>query len=652
MTPERWQQINHILEEIDAAPARAHAAILARIGADDPDLRSQVEYYLSEAPTDAFIVGAIGTEAATLGEPAKQREKFGHYQAVRLIGHGGMGAVYEAVRVDDFHKKVALKVIKQGLDSDHARSRFLQERQTLATLEHPNIARLLDGGETEDSSPYLVLEFVDGVPITQYCAGLGREARLRLFLKVCEAVEYAHRNLIVHRDLKPANILVTAAGEPKLLDFGIAKLLDSGSPQTQTGVLAMTPEYASPEQVKGEPITTASDVYSLGVILYQLLTGRKPYDIGNASVLDLYRVVCQQPPADPGLGDELDQILLMALRKEPARRYAGVQRLAEDIARYLQHRPVSAKADTLRYRASKFFRRYWWQLAGAAGVASLLIGAAVISTMQARRAERRFEDVRQLANAFIIDVNGSLQGASTQTREHIVKTTLPFLEKLSSEAGDDPKVLTDLSAAYAAIGSIQSSFQGKVEEARSSYVRAIALGEKLLAKPGSASGVRKSLAAAYLGLLEIDIRHGELPQAAALGNKAIATAEAAEAGNGWSRRFLINAYTSSARPPLEAGHPLKALPLLQKALKLAEEELAKAPGDELRFRIAVLHHHIGEAFKNSGNLPDGIKQFDIARTIIQSLANPEDARYGSSIITLLCAPGSSWAAGPADLKIA
>ncbi|MCX6620912.1 MAG: serine/threonine-protein kinase, partial [Acidobacteria bacterium] len=226
MTPERWQRIKAVLEEVDPAPAADRAGILDRLCADDPELRLEVEPFLSDDGAGTFIHGVIGVEAASLSRTTARQERFGRYQLVRRIGLGGMGAVYEAVRVDDFHKKVALKIIKQGLDSDFARTRFLQERQLLASLEHPYIGRLLDGGESEDGSPYLVLEFVDGEPITQYGARLDRTARLRLFLKVCEAVEHAHRNLVVHRDLKPANILVTAGGEPKLLDFGIAKLLD------------------------------------------------------------------------------------------------------------------------------------------------------------------------------------------------------------------------------------------------------------------------------------------------------------------------------------------------------------------------------------------------------------------------------------------
>ena len=247
-------------------------------------------------------------------------QRFGPWRVTGVIGHGGMGAVYKAVRDDQaFEKQVAIKTLHLGLDSPPARERFAQERSILATLEHPNIARLLDGGETEGGVSYIVLEYVDGEPIVDYCARhkLGREARLELFLQVCSAVHYAHQKLIVHRDLKPGNILVNREGVPKLLDFGIAKLMEPGALQTMTGFLALTPQYASPEQIRGEAVTTASDVYSLGMVLYEVLTGRRAYQVEAGSITSIAQVVCEAAPAPPGVDADLDNILLMALRKEP-----------------------------------------------------------------------------------------------------------------------------------------------------------------------------------------------------------------------------------------------------------------------------------------------------------------------------------------------
>ncbi len=485
MTPERWQRINEILEAVDSAPQAGRADVLDRLCEGDPGLRRDVESYLVDTGEGTFLHGVIGEQAASFSQPESRQERFGRYKLVRRIGQGGMGAVFEAIRVDDFHKKVALKIIKQGLDSDFARTRFLQERQTLAGLEHPYIARLLDGGETDDGSPFLVLEFVDGQPITDYCAKLDRTARLHLFLKVCEAVEHAHRNLVVHRDLKPANILVTATGEPKLLDFGIAKLLDPGSSQTQTGFAALTPDYASPEQVRGEPITTASDVYSLGVILYQLLTGRKPYALDTATLLEMDRIVCQLPPAPPGLGDELDHILLMALRKEPDRRYAGVQRFAEDIERYLDHRPVSARADTIRYRAQKFVRRNWWQIAGVATVILSLGVGLGFSVIEQRRANRRFNEVRQLANQFLFEFHDEIANTpgTVKAREMIVRTALKYLNSLAADASGDSGLQWEMAVAYgkvaAAQGSTQSPSLRRRPDAMASYEKAFALARPL-----------------------------------------------------------------------------------------------------------------------------------------------------------------------------
>jgi serine/threonine protein kinase len=298
------------------------------------------------------------------------------------IGHGGMGVVHRARRDDDaFCKTVARKIVRGGAGPEHLR-RFGQERRILAQLEHPNIATILDGGTTAEGQPYLAMEYVEGEPIDAYCArcNLGTRQRLDMFRTVCGAVHYAHQNLIVHRDLKPANILVTADGQPKLLDFGIAKLLaanlDPEAAPTATLMPVMTPEYASPEQIRGGPVTTASDVYSLGVLLYELLTGRRPLAVGGDSLEEIVRAVCETEPPPPSdacrsagsattrhwvtprdLQGDLDTIVLKALRKEPSRRYGSAQELSEDIRRHLVGLPVLARPDTFPYRAAKFIGR-------------------------------------------------------------------------------------------------------------------------------------------------------------------------------------------------------------------------------------------------------------------------------------------------------
>jgi eukaryotic-like serine/threonine-protein kinase len=404
MSPERWREIEQLFDLVADRPASEQAALLENA---DPEVRAEVERLLaSDGRGTAMLFDAVA-QGESLLEPEPQ-QRFGPYRVIGTIGHGGMGAVYLAVRDDQvFDKQVAIKVLHLGMETPATLERFRQERQILAGLEHPNIARLIDGGETPTGLSYIVLEYVEGEPITQYCDGrnLSREERLRLFLRVCAAVEHAHHNLVVHRDLKPGNILVTADGASKLLDFGIAKLLDSEGQRTITIVQAMTPDYASPEQVHGEFITTASDVYSLGVVLYELLTARHPYEIPAMTPFDIERVVCHEEPAAPRVSEDLDNILMMALRKEPARRYPSVQHFADDIERSLTYRPVVARPDTIRYRTGKFVRRNRVSLAAVAAVLLVLSGGIVASQHQARRAERRFAQVRELANVFLFDLD-------------------------------------------------------------------------------------------------------------------------------------------------------------------------------------------------------------------------------------------------------
>jgi serine/threonine protein kinase len=489
MTPDRWLDIFAAVERLDSAPAEDRARLIDELSRDDPELAKQVESVLADDEptiTEERIHDVIAGQAAALAEytPPLQ-ERYGRYKIVRAIGRGGMGLVYEAVRVDDFHKKVALKIIQQGLDTAFARERFQQERQLLASLEHPYIARLIDGGESDDGRPYLVLEYVDGEPFQQCASRLDRNGRLGLFLKVCEAVDYAHRNLVIHRDLKPGNVLVTRNGEPKLLDFGIAKLLSPDAAKTLTGYTSLTPDYASPEQVRGQPITTASDVYSLGVMLYQLLTGRKPYTIDASAPVEMDRIICRELPPPPGLGNELDYIILMAMRKEPERRYGTVLQFAEDIRRYLDQRPVIARPDTLRYRTAKFVRRNKMAFTAALVAVLALAGGLGAALYEARLANRRFNDVRSLATSFLFDFDKELAAVpgNTKARNLLVTTAQKNLDNLAATAGNDEGLLSELAAAYEKLGDIQGmpgiSNLGLQREAATSYRKAIAILERL-----------------------------------------------------------------------------------------------------------------------------------------------------------------------------
>jgi serine/threonine protein kinase len=372
------------------------------------------------------LTAALPDESPNIGR------RIGPYRITRLLGAGGMGVVYLAERVGDFSQQVALKLIRPGMASRAVVSRFRSERQILAVLEHPNIARLLDGGATEDGQPYLVMEYVDGVPITVHATdrALTLRDRLLLFRKICAAVHHAHQNLIVHRDIKPANILVTADGAPKLMDFGIAKLLgdaaaDEAAPATQTGWRAMTPEYASPEQVRGLPMTTATDVYSLGIVLYELLTEQRPYAFATDTPSDVERIIVETEPRPPSavappslsraLAGDLDTIVLKALDKDASRRYDSVDRLSADVQRHLDGAPILARPQTFGYRASRFIRRHRLAVGAAALVFMSLVvglGAAVwqqrIASRERQRADRRFNDVRALAHAFVFDFHDAI----------------------------------------------------------------------------------------------------------------------------------------------------------------------------------------------------------------------------------------------------
>ncbi len=361
-----------------------------------------------------------------------------------------MGAVYLGVLKDaGLEKRVAVKVVRGELGSEFLRERFHTERRILSGLEHPNIARLYDGGTTPDGLPWFAMELVEGEHLLESAdrRGLTREGRIRMFLEVCDAVQYAHRHLVVHRDLKPGNILVSRDGTPKLLDFGLAKLLDvSSDERTATVHRLLTPEYASPEQVRGGGITTASDVYSLGVVLYRLLTGSLPYRTKTQSGVEIERAVLEQaPPAtEPALGADLDTVLRKALAKEPDRRYPTVQELADDLRRHLDGRPVLARGDSLSYRAGKFLKRHRWGVAAAALAGASLVAGAGLALWQAERARaseavahRRFEEVRSLAKTVLFELHDEIATlpGSTKARATLVSTALRYLDSLAADAG-------------------------------------------------------------------------------------------------------------------------------------------------------------------------------------------------------------------------
>ncbi len=420
MDLERWRNIETLYDSVAERSPADRAALLAKA---DPDIRGEVEVLLAQPSRGALLDEPV---ASFLGESSSASLKMegrclSGYQIVREIGHGGMGAVYLAERVDGvIHKQVAIKLMQTGMGDASLLDRFHREREILASLDHPAIARLMDGGSTEEGLPYFVMEYVEGQPIDGWCDQhkLNITERVKLFREVCAAVQYAHRHLVVHRDLKPGNILVTVDGTVKLLDFGIAKVIDPPSTflaATVTLLQPMTVEYASPEQVRGEAITTLTDVYSLGVVLYELLTGHRPYPVTNRSPYEVARLICEQDPVQPSgldpaaedqpaaredvaaqvregsagklkrrLEGDLDHILLMALRKEPPCRYSSVEQFSEDLRRHLEELPVIARKHTLRYRAGKLARRHPGLIALAVLMFLAIVAGALVTSWEAR----------------------------------------------------------------------------------------------------------------------------------------------------------------------------------------------------------------------------------------------------------------------------
>ncbi|HUJ03417.1 MAG TPA: serine/threonine-protein kinase, partial [Rhizomicrobium sp.] len=507
MTPEadaaQSARLAQLFQEALDLPADRRSAYLERECGTDAELRREVSALLaaddSAASNDAWQHNALENEKriAAATPDAALGETIGSYRIVGVIGSGGMGKVYRAVRADaQFEKSVAIKRIRRDLDADQIMARFRGERQILAGLDHPNIARLLDGGADDDGLPYIVMEYIEGAPPPAYLRqnALTLPQCLTLFRKVCAAVHYAHQRMVIHRDLKPGNILVTAEGEPKLLDFGLARLIaaesDFALPRTESGLHAMTVRYASPEQVRGQTVTTASDIYSLGVILYEMLTGHSPYRNPERSSLDLMRAVSEEDPVRPSewrreLRGDLDNILGKALAKDPAMRYSSADQFSEDIARFLDGRPVAARRAAFSYVAAKFVRRNKIVVAAAAIVVLTLVSALVVVARARARAERRFNEVRRLAHSVVFDYHDAIENlpGATPVRERLVADALIYLNSLADEA-DDPGLQREIVDAYVRIGNVQGNSYyanlGNVKGAMDSSRKAVTMAERLL----------------------------------------------------------------------------------------------------------------------------------------------------------------------------
>jgi serine/threonine protein kinase len=669
---DRWPVVSPYLDRALEMTSDERTPWLAALRAEDPTLAADLQALLDERDAlsrEGFLAGAPPLPPP----PSLSGQTVGAYTLVSPIGQGGMGSVWLARRSDGrFEGLVAVKLLNASLVGHAGGQRFEREGSILARLSHPHIAHLIDAGLSPSGQPYLVLEHVDGERIDAYCdAGhLDLSARIRLFLDVLAAVAHAHANLIVHRDIKPSNVLVARDGRVKLLDFGIAKLLEvdalSSEPAlTREGGAVLTPEYAAPEQVTGGPITTATDVYALGVLLYVLLAGRHPVGAAVRSPADLLKAIVDTEPewlsdaaadtlrhAPKALAEnaerrattpdrlrrrlrgDLDTIVAKALKKSPLERYASVTALAEDLRRYLDQQPISARPDTLRYRTAKFVRRNRTPVALASlAVVALVAGLvgtvtqarratrqAALANHQARRAEYRFREVRKLADTVLFDLNREIESlaGSTKARELLVKTSLEYLDSLATEASDDPALQLELATAYEKVGDVQGNPRfpnlGHPQAALENYGKALAIARKLGASRPA---------------LEVLVRsHYQtgVVQYSALGLSsegrenlwlAVRIADSIPARTGEpAYRVRTEAYGSLGRVVRDAEGESEPL---RRSLEIAREWVAAQPSSESRYFLAVAMRRWSEVSWQTGDLPQALEHEIGALRIIERL---------------------------------
>jgi tetratricopeptide (TPR) repeat protein len=653
MPSHTWEQIENLFVQASELPRQEQAAFLDHACANIDDLRKEVESLLaSDRKSGEKITRAVEDEAQSLfGLSSMIGSRLGSYRVIREIGRGGMGAVYLATRDDDeFQKKVAIKLVKRGMDTAEVLRRFRHERQILAGLDHAYIARLIDGGTAPDGRPFFVMDYVEGQSIDTFCRdrNVNLADRCRLFLKVCEAVSHAHRNLIVHRDLKPGNIFVTPDGTPKLLDFGVAKLLvpDGDADLTVTGVQTrlLTPQYASPEQVMGRPVNTTTDVYSLGGVFYELLTGSCAQQLDSTSPEEIERVICLQevaPPSTqkPGLPADLDNIVLMAMRKDPERRYQSVDQLAADIRRYLEGRPVLARKDSLAYRAGKFLRRNRIMIAAASLVLASLVGGIVVATLQARRAERRLSQMVELANRSLFDVHSAIERlpGATDARRQIVDTTLAFLENLSKDAGRDDDLRLSLATAYWRLGDLQGYGQkpnlGDMKGALLSYQKSAALLEPLRKSRPNDPDVLHQVIDTYQHMGAVLDETGDLPGMVKAYENALpaATLAARLRPHDPESTEALGVFYNDLALALQFNDPKRANEYARAHLARIPEQLKKFPGsDEIADEAAVAHATMSALLSRSGDSKQALEEARQSAAIREGVA----ARHPNDVFRL------------------
>ncbi len=652
MRSVQWPRVSDLMHRaLEVPEAERRSWVVAAAAGDAPLIAEAMRLLDAHGDAGGFLQRPLIAEegvasvvdaalAARAGSRLGVGATLGHYRIIREIGHGGMGTVYLAVRADYvFDKQVAIKVVPGALVSETLRERFARERRLLATLDHPGIARVLDGGATDDGLQYLVMEYVEGVPLDAYCESrdLGLSARLQVFLEVCRAVQYAHGRLIIHRDIKASNVFVGADGRPRLLDFGIAKLLGPDSLNGETGatlVQAWTPDSASPEQVCGESTTIATDVYGLGALLYRLLAGRPIFDLHGLSPVERVRMISEAAPQAPSAAatragrtagwaaavrGDLDQIVIKALHKDPGRRYSSVERFGDDIERRLAGRPVLAAPDRWTYRARKFVARHPVSVAASVVAIVAILGASAAAVWQARRAdherqkaEARLADVRKLANTLIFDVYDKVENSpnATPIRQFLVQQGLEYLDRLSEGAGADPTQRVELARAYGRLADVQGARGGFNLGDRAGAARNFEKGRALLTPLLARQAPPLEAELTYLRLtqrLADTVGSADLARARQLATESVERARVVRdrhAASDEAIGALANAYFFAAR---FAGAN-EELDWWTEAARAYRALLDRAPEDPNRMRhVALVEKHVGAVHQTA-------KRRDLARS--------------------------------------
>ncbi len=661
-----WREVEQVVGELLELPQDEARRRLERSGLT-PEVQRRAEDLLRAwRDSEGFLEDGLPVLLPSPPEPDRLLgERLGSWRLSAVIGSGGMGVVYLAARDDgDFAQRAAVKVIAAGQLSRSSERRFREERQILARLEHAHVARLIDGGVAPDGSPYLVMEYVEGTPVDAWARDVGPRERLRLFCQVCEAVQFAHQNLVVHCDLKPANILVTREGAPKLLDFGIARFLERDGEETGTLLHLMTPDYASPEQVRGLRPGTSSDIYSLGVLLHELLTGRRPYRLAGKTLDEVLATVCEQDIEKPRTGvADLDAIILKALQKEPQRRYQSADKLAADVNCYLEGRPVAARPDTFFYRARKFAIRRAIPLVAVCAVLLVAIAGAFSTLAQSRRAERRFNDVRTLAHSLLFEMYDSISAlpGSLPARRLAVSRAQQYLDSLSREATGDSTLTRELAESYRRLGQLQgapyTANLGDTTGALESLRKAQALLEQEAVRHPNDPAVQNALTQVYGDAGTIQVRQKD-PGAVETMRKYVQGAEALRAGYPGDPKYVLNL----SRAYLDIGLALKVkadqsgaredyqqvLDNYQKAVAI--QEASGPSADQFwQSKLAPKYFYVGYALRDLGDstgdityyrraLEVSLKGFAIHQALAQSdptLPNRREVADGLSDIGLL-----------------